>query len=293
MLPNLAFTSNQVKAAVQAVKKSKPAVAEMLDFHGRIFVAQEESKRHHRIEPLKIAEGIRSIRAQEKFPLIEIKEFRYDKNEASKLFVLICGLAEEQNPKLAGPAKILLEALAGGLETGGLFSGLLNGDEALFENIVADLDIEKPVLGFVVYNSIKPSVSICAEQLSANLNGTEPWLKGYCPVCGSAPILSSLDGKGARRLICSFCWHSWPVKRVFCPFCETSDNRYLHYLFGDEEKHIRMELCDKCNKYLKTIDIRSADHLIYPPLEQIATLHLDFKAREEGFDPGVSLFMEV
>ena len=291
MIPHLALTPEQVKQAVAAVKKRQPDLAGMVDFYGRIFVAQEESKQRHRIEPPKIKKDIRSNRVREKLPLIEIKEFGYDKKEAGRLFILICRLAKEDNPRLAGSAKILLEALAGGLEAGTLFAGLLNGDEALFENVAGDLGVEKPVLGFIVYNSLKPSLSICADQLSANLNSKEPWLRGCCPVCGSPPILSSLEGEGSRHLFCSFCWQRWAVKRIFCPFCETSDQSYLHYLFGEEDRDVRVDLCDKCNKYLKTIDIRSADRLIYPPLEQIATLHLDFKAQEEGFDSGVQLYM--
>lgn len=292
MIPNLALTSDQVKQSVAAVKERKPDLAGMLDFYGRIFVAQEESKHRHRIEPPKIAENIRSIRLREKLPLIEIKEFEYDKNEARRLFILICGLAKEDNPSLAGSARILLDALAAGLAAGELFAGLLNGDEALFENVAAELGVEKPVLGFIVYHSLKPSLSICADQLSANLNRKEPWQKGCCPVCGSPPILSSLEGDGSRHLFCSFCWQRWAVKRIFCPFCETSDQSYLHYLFGEEDKDVRVDLCDNCNKYIKTIDLRSADRLIYPPLEQIATLHLDFKAKEEGFDPGIRLYMD-
>jgi FdhE protein len=124
------------------------------------------------------------------------------------------------------------------------------------------------------------------------LDKDDPWLKGYCPICGSAPILSLLEGEGARSLICSFCWHQWPVKRVNCPFCDNSDSKTLHYLFSDAEKDRRVDLCDKCHKYIKTLDTRQVGRQIYPPLEQIATLHLDVKAREEGFEAGVRLFLE-
>jgi hypothetical protein len=30
--------------------------------------------------------------------------------------------------------------------------------------------------------------------------------------------------------------------------------------------------------------------MLYPPLEQVLTLHLDLKAQEEGFEPGINLF---
>jgi FdhE protein len=292
MTANFALTPDQVKRAVDTVIQNNPTYADMLGFYGRLFEAQEESKSRLRIEPIQIPDDVRAVKVQEKFPLIEIKDFVYDNVESANLFVTIGRLAKEANPKLAASASILIKAADNNLEPASLFSALLNGNEALFENISAELEIEKQVLGFITYNSLKPCLCLSAVQLSAYLSKDEPWLKGYCPICGSAPILSILAGEGARSLICSFCWHTWAVKRLYCPFCSSSDNKDLHYIFSEEEKDLRVDLCDKCNKYLKTLDTREADRLIYPPLEQVSTLHLDIKAQEEGFEPGVKLFME-
>jgi len=292
MAANFAQTPEQVKSAVATVIQNNPAYAEMLGFYGRLFDAQEKSKSSIRLEPLQIPDDVRAVKAREKFPLIEIRDFVYDSVESANLFVTIGKLAEEANPKLAASASILLKAVDTKFDPESLFSAFLNGNEALFENISKALEIEKQVLGFITYNSLKPCLSAAAVQLAAYLHKNEPWLKGYCPICGSAPILSILEGEGARSLICSFCWHSWSVKRVYCPFCDSSDNKHLHYFFSEEETDFRVDLCDHCHKYLKTLDTRQADRLIYPPLEQVATLHLDIKAREEGFEPGVKLYME-
>jgi len=273
MTANFALTPNQVKRAVDTVIQNNPVYADILGFYGRLFEAQEESKSRLRIEPLQIPDDVLAVKAQEKFPLIEIKDFAYDQVESANLFVTIGKLATEASPKLAASASILLKAVDTNLKP-------------------QSLEIDKQVLGFITYNSLKPCLCTGAVQLSAYLNKDEPWLKGYCPICGSAPILSILEGEGARSLICSFCWHSWSVKRVYCPFCDNSDNKDLHYFFSEEEKDLRVDLCDKCHKYLKTLDTRKADRLIYPPLEQVSTLHLDIKAQEEGFEAGVKLFME-
>lgn len=289
MTANFAQTPVQVQQAIDTVIQSRPAYADMLGFYGRLFDAQEQSKSRLRIEPLQISDGVRAVKAREKFPLIEIREFVYDTLECADLFVAISKLAEEANPKLAVSAAKILRAVDTELEPASLFSAFLTSNEALFENISDTLEIEKPVLGFITYNSLKPCLCAGAVQLSAYLNTSEPWLKGYCPICGSAPILSILEGEGARSLICSFCWHIWPVKRVYCPFCDSSNTKDLHYFFSEEETDLRVDLCDKCRKYLKTVDTRNADRLIYPPLEQVSTLHLDIKAREEGFEAGVTL----
>ena len=292
MTLNFALTPGQIKKAVESVMKNNPAYADMLVFYGRLFAAQEESKTLLQIEPLIVPDDVRAVKIREKFPLIKIKDFTYDKIESANLFITIGKLAAEANPRFAASAAVLLNAVDTGLKPDKLFSALLSGNEALFENISAEFEVEKQILGFITYSSLNPSLCACSTQLSTYLNQDDPWLKGYCPICGSAPILSILAGEGARSLICSFCWHQWPVKRVTCPFCNNSDNKDLHYLFSEEEKDLRVDLCDKCHKYIKTIDTRQADRLIYPPLEQVSTLHLDIKAREEGFEAGVKLFME-
>jgi FdhE protein len=291
MTANFAQTPDQVQRAVDTVIQNRPAYTDLLGFYGRLFNAQERSKSRLRIEPLQISDAVLAVKAREQFPLIEIKEFVYDELECADLFVTVGKLAEKANPKLAASASKILKAVDTELERASLFNAFLNGNEALFENISETLEIEKPVLGYITYNSLRPCLCAGAVQLSAYLSTSEPWLKGYCPICGSVPILSILEGEGARSLICSFCWHAWPAKRVACPFCGCSDNQDLHYFFTEEETDLRVDLCDNCNRYLKTVDTRSADRLIYPPLEQVSTLHLDIKAREEGFESGVKLYM--
>ena len=56
----------------------------------------------------------------------------------------------------------------------------------------------------------------------------------------------------------------------------------MSYFYSEEEKEYRVDVCDGCGKYIKTVDIRKTDRLLYPPLEQVSTLHLDIQAREKG-----------
>lgn len=291
MTLNLALRSDQVKNAVVTVKKSKPAYADMLSFYGRIFQFQEASRSRLKIEPLKISAKTIAVKAREKFPLVEVKDFVFDEVEAGSLFFEICNHVKETNPKLAPDAGAVLKARGKVLKLGELFRTFLDGENTLHEKIADEIKIAVTTLGFLSYNSLKPSLTVCAGQLSFYLNRDDPWLKGYCPICGSPPILSILDGDGDRSLICSFCWHPWSVKRVFCPFCENQDGRTQHYFYSDEENEFRVDLCDHCKKYLKTLDSRKTERIIYPPLEQISSLHLDFKAGDMGYESGLKLLM--
>jgi FdhE protein len=293
MPSNTTPTSDQLGHTVEIIKAKKPVYAELLDFYGRIFEAQQLSQGRSQIQPLEISEEMRALKAREKFPLIEIREFSFDETEASRLFCVICNLVKETNPKLSADAETILKAVDNVIIPGKLFSGLLNGDDAWYKKITAKIKIANTTLYYISYNSLKPSLLLCADQLSAYLNKKEPWLKGYCPICGSPPVLSILDGVGDRSLVCSFCWHPWSVNRVFCPFCENRDSKSLHYFFNEEEKEFRVDLCDYCKKYLKTLDSRQTERMIYPPLEQISSLHLDYQAKEKGYESGIKLHLMV
>ena len=289
MILNLAQTADQIKKAVKSIKAVRPAYAAMLEFYSKIFDVQTESRNRIQLEPLHLTEEMVATKARENLPLIDIPEFVYDENESCGLFFSICNFAKEANSKMAASAEILLTAGDATFDPKELFSGFLAGDEATFENIAVELNLDKQVLGFVTYNSLKPSLTVCAEQLSTYLSGSDPWQKGYCPICGSAPILSLLEDEGARRLICSFCWQDWSAKRGFCPFCENQDSKNQQYFYHEEEKEYRVDLCNKCKRYIKTIDTRKLDRLIYPPLEQISSLHLDINAKEMGYTSGIAL----
>lgn len=291
MADKIEFTENQITKAAESLKQLRPAYETILDFYKQIFIAQENSKAKIQIDSIQITEEMLSIKVDEEFPLINISEFRIDNNESKTLLIKICEIIKESGGDMASSAEIVLKAIdADDFDCNSLFFGLLEEDDSVFENAMKKHDIKKDDLAFIIYNSIKPSLSICAQQLSAYLEKDKPWTKGYCPVCGSPPALSMFEGEGGERfLICGFCGHKWSSRRIYCPFCENTDTKTLNYLYIEEEKEYRIDLCEKCNKYIKTIDTRKADRIIYPSFEQVATLHLDIKAKEKEFKSSLDL----
>ncbi|MBC8198578.1 MAG: formate dehydrogenase accessory protein FdhE [Desulfobacteraceae bacterium] len=288
MSENITITSNQIMKAVESLKELRPVYGTILDFYGQIFVAQEDSKCKLHIDPIQISEEMLSIKAEENFPLINMSEFAIDAKEAGNLLIRICDIVKKAGGDMVSTNQTVLKAIeAGKFDQKELFASLLNEDDAFFENTAKELEIEKKALAFIAYNSLKPSLSMCAEQLSAYLDKDKPWGKGYCPICGSSPGLSMFQGEGERFLICGFCWHKWASNRIFCPFCDNTDTKTLNYFFSEDEKEYRVDLCDGCKKYIKTVDTRKAERIIYPPLEQVATLHLDIKAKEMKYESGI------
>ena len=293
MTAYLAITSQQVKQAAAALKKLRPAYADLLNFYQEIFVAQEDSKSQIKIDPLKISEEILALKKKEKFSLIDMSEFGLEPHAAIALLERICQIIEVANPEMADSARIIREAFASGaLDAQALFAALLNAEDAYFKKVEKDLGIEKKSLAFVAYGSIKPSVVHCAEQLASYLDPEQPWDKGFCPICGSASGFSLFEDEGQRVLFCGFCWHQWPAQRIYCPFCENKDSNTLHYYFSESEKDYRVDVCDNCKTYIKAVDKRNADRIIYPPLEFVASLHLDIKAQELGLKSGLQLELQ-
>ena len=290
MTAYLAITSQQVKQAAAALKKVRPTYADLLNFYEKIFVAQEDSKSQLKIDPVKISAEILALKKREKFSLIDMSEFALEPDAAIGLLEHICRIVEAANPEMADAARGIRKAVASeALDPQSLFTALLKAEDAYFQKVEKDLGIENRALAFVAYSSIKPSVVHCAEQLAAYLDPDHPWDKGFCPICGSAPGFSLLEDEGQRVLFCGFCWHRWAVQRIYCPFCENKDSNSLHYYFSETEKDYRIDVCDSCNTYIKAVDKRNADRIIYPPLEFVASLHLDIKAQEMGLNRGMQL----
>jgi len=294
MAENIALTSDHIKEAVKALKTLRPVYNEILDFYEQIFIAQEESKSHIQIEPIKIPDDIISVKAKENFPLITMSDFVIDTKVSKDLMIQICNIVKELKGDMAVSAQAVLEAIeTGKIDPDSLFFSLFEGGASFFEKTAIRHKIDKNALAFITYSSIKPSLNVCSQQLATYLDKESTWGKGYCPVCGSLPGLSMFIGEGERFLFCSFCWNQWSSRRLFCPFCDNTDSKTLNYFYSEEEKEYRVDLCDSCKKYIKTVDNRETQRYIYPPLEAVSTLHLDIEAQKKGFESGVPLGMQI
>ncbi|MGD9348919.1 MAG: formate dehydrogenase accessory protein FdhE, partial [Desulfobacterales bacterium] len=258
MTADLAITSQQIKQAVAALKKLRPAYADLLNFYENIFVAQEDAKGQIGIEPTEISAETLALKRKEKFSLIGISEFVVDHKAATALLKRLCRITETGNDEMAEAARTIRNAItAGELDARVVFAALLNTDDAFLEKIEKNMGIDKKTLAFMAYNSIKPSLVHCAEQLASYLDPDDAWDRGFCPVCGSAPGFSLFEDEGKRILFCGFCWHQWTAQRIYCPFCENKDSKTLHYFFSEKDKDYRIDVCDSCQTYLKAIDQRN------------------------------------
>jgi FdhE protein len=287
-------TAGQIEKAVIDIKALRPAYKDLLAFYEKLFLAQEASKKHIHLQPIKIPEDLLSVKRKEGFSLITRKDFTLDIKASEALLRQICRLAGEANEVLAPTSLKLMEFLnKGTVDAPTLLSKTLSEDDIYFDETAKSLEIDKEVLLFIAHESIRPSLSLCAEQLATYLGKNTRWEKGYCPVCGSPPALSILRGEGERFLFCSFCGHEWHSQRIYCPFCENKEQATLHYFFSEEEEEYRVDVCDQCRRYIKAIDTRKIKRPMYPFIEQVATLHLDIIAQNQGLQSGHPLWLKT
>jgi FdhE protein len=106
-----------------------------------------------------------------------------------------------------------------------------------------------------------------------------------CPVCGARPQVAVLhpEGDGGKRfLVCSFCVTEWEFRRILCPVCGEEDYQKLPRYSADDLAAARIEACDTCKRYLKSVDM-TVDGLAVPLVDEIATAPLDLWAAEQGY----------
>jgi FdhE protein len=106
-----------------------------------------------------------------------------------------------------------------------------------------------------------------------------------CPVCGARPQVAVLhpEGDGGKRfLVCSFCVTEWEFRRILCPVCGEEDYQKLPRYSADDLAAVRVEACDTCKHYLKSVDM-TVDGLAIALVDEIATAPLDLWAAEQGY----------
>jgi formate dehydrogenase accessory protein FdhE len=106
-----------------------------------------------------------------------------------------------------------------------------------------------------------------------------------CPACGGSPSVGVLreEGHGARRaLMCGLCLTEWDYLRLVCPGCGEQRFESLPVFTAEQFPHVRIEACDTCRRYLKTIDL-TKDGRAVPIVDDIASLSLDLWAQDRGY----------
>jgi hypothetical protein len=153
-----------------------------------------------------------------------------------------------------------------------------------------DARAEDDVRAFVVEASIQPFAAAPARAAEERPDGEAfPWIDrrdpGRCPRCASRPVVAVLDERGhgsALSLVCGLCLLEWPAGRGSCVACGEAHADRLPHFRSDGLPAARVDACDTCRRYIKTID-RTRDGAAIPAVDDLASLALDLWAAERGY----------
>ena len=270
---------------VNYYKGRDPEIGDLLDFYLSIFELQHQYLGRIDAEINLTDEEIkRKLKKQQH--LLEGEDVHIDpvifRNQVNDLIAVI-----ETKSKSKGGLRHMIEAPELDEENISSFiEKLIANDSNYLAEFAERMEVERDILFFVAQVSMSPFYQKYAESLRPRINYSM-WLYSSCPVCGRRPLAAKLQEKeGLRLLQCSLCQTQWWFMRLKCAFCGNTDHEKLQYLYVEEDRGRRVDVCDSCGKYIKTFDERVIGREIIPHIEEVATVRLDFVAKKEGYVPG-------
>jgi FdhE protein len=268
----------QLRKRAGQLKEKWPGYEAILDFYLQVREAQLNAKASMGAP----TPGGTSVPPDRQgLPILPIEGFPVDTQGAITLFHDLCRIGKKANPHMGREVEKITRALDDNqLDLKELLTGAKN--KQTIDQIAADRGLDRQILDFLIRNSLRPSIETGRDRLRVALE-PETRRTSPCPICGSPPALSLLKGEeGKRYSLCSGCGYQWRIDRLSCPVCGSREQESLTYFCGEGEEAFRIDLCDICHHYIKTIDYRSLEESD-PFLEDLATLHLDVVAVQKGY----------
>jgi formate dehydrogenase maturation protein FdhE len=106
-----------------------------------------------------------------------------------------------------------------------------------------------------------------------------------CGFCSELPVVSVLReaAHGSRRShVCGVCLAERPAPRLGCIACGEADVDKLPVFRTENTDPARIDACDSCRTYVKTIDL-TRDALACLIADDVATVSLDLWAVDQGY----------
>jgi FdhE protein len=278
---------------IEEYKNENPHYRELLEMLEEILILREEFRRRITSDIFEIDQALVASKLSGGLPLIDFTAGGFDLSQPKQYFMALLKIAERFHPE----------------ETRTVLQEMENG-ETDYESMVRDTfiappaelldaaessdapgaDAESPdegrgfdLIGFFLEESLRPAMELTAERYAATISPSG-WTEGYCPVCGKEPKIGALkEEEGRKFLFCNQCGTEWLFRRIKCPFCGNEEQKNLSYFTVNSDERYRVDVCDVCKRYVKIVDLRNSNKEPDLDIEDIATLHLDMLANEEGY----------
>lgn len=163
------------------------------------------------------------------------------------------------------PADSWIAILTAYWENGGLFDQQIGAFAQFFPRAFL-----QPYAGYVAGQTAVPPVLVTLR---------------VCPLCRGRALFGvlRLEGDGGKRyMVCSFCGYEWEFRRILCPTCGEEEEKKLPVYVAEQFPHVRVEACETCKFFVRTIDLTKDGHAV-PIVDDLAAIPLTLWANEHGY----------
>jgi FdhE protein len=156
---------------------------------------------------------------------------------------------------------------------------------ALIDQCASEAGVGREALGFLAHYALRIILERHSHAWADLLEGFA-WDKGYCPICGGAPMMARIEeGIPRRWLYCSRCSHAWQFSRVICPACANDDQQSMTYFSVEDAEQQSTFACEHCKHYLITVNKLTELADFDPDVACLSLIHLDVLMQEKGYHP--------
>ena len=258
-----------------------------LEFHEQIFTSHVKCM-HHLVAVLPFEHLNQSditARLNQKKPILGEDNFILEEKELEYIFELIFPTFKKFFSRIAEQVARIEELYdKRKLPLGRLSIAQVVGDKNPSMEISKKHNVPVVLLEKVIEFVSSPYLELCAEFYNKKLAQFN-WKQPFCPICGNVPTMAIVNEKKAtRNLWCRFCDTTWSFDEMVCPFCLNSDAASQKIVFYSDRKPIRIDACDKCNNYIKTIDELISSQIMHISVKNVETFYLDMIAKILGYN---------
>lgn len=283
----MAGTLRKSLKTIEDYKSANPHYTDLLDIMADILILREEYRQSMKDSIFCVEENLITQKMEGGLPLIDFTGKEYDLTRPKEYFNSLISIAEKRMPEVAKNIISLIKNQQFNWEKMIRASFDHTEEEADAEKLISGSDAAEnlDLIDLFAEESLRPELESVAEKYG-EIIARSNWTEGYCPICGKEPKIGEIrkEEEGKRYLFCHQCGFKWYFHRIKCPFCGNEEQHSLAYFEVEGEERYRVDVCNKCRRYIKTVELPKSSEEPNLDVEDIATLHLDMIAYDEGYN---------
>jgi len=291
-------TVDPVVQHLRALAQDLPHLKDVAQLYEIILPIIRDADLH--VKPASISPVQARTKMSEGLPLLHDIDLELDMQSVHDLMLSLTRAVEtfgenkqsykdgDEKQGIAAARRIRMALEANKLNAVELLPDIAAGRKSLVVSLAERLQLDADLLWILTQNALKPALYAWRRQLTSLAKGI-PWHKGSCFICGATATMGELQkDTREKHLRCVQCGADWKFSRLQCMYCGNEDHPTLGFMYPENKpenkiEKMRVEVCNKCNGYLKVIASFAPTPPEMLPVEDLATLHLDYIARDRGY----------